>query len=62
MEIFGPLESILFNPYYPLEKIEDKGLWENFKEKFKQLSLNKDNRTYSLNKIATILDKPLFTA
>ena len=50
------LESILFNPYYPLEKIEDKGLWENFKEKFKQLSLNKDNRTYSLNKIATILE------
>lgn len=50
------LESILFNPYYPLEKIEDKGMLENFKEKFKQLSLNKDNRIYSLNKIATILE------
>lgn len=50
------LECILFNPYYPLEMVEDKGVWEALKEKFKNQALNKDNKIYSLNKIAEILE------
>lgn len=50
------LECILFNPYYPLELVEDKGVWEALKEKFKNQALNKDNKIYSLNKIAEILE------
>ena len=50
------LECVLFNPYYPLEIVEDKGVWEKLKEKFNNQVLNKDNKTYSLNKIAGILE------
>ena len=50
------LECVLFNPYYPLEIVEDKGVWEKLKEKFNNQVLNKDNETYSLNKIAGILE------
>lgn len=50
------LECILFNPYYPLEMVKDKGVWEALKEKFKNQALNKDNKIYSLNKIAEILE------
>lgn len=50
------LECVLFNPYYPLEIVEDKGVWETLKEKFNTQALNKDNRVYSLNKIADILE------
>lgn len=50
------LECVLFNPYYPLEMIEDKGVWEALKEKFKNQALDKDNKIYSLNKISEILE------
>ena len=50
------LETVLFNPYFPLKEIEDKGFWNKIKENFNQLSLKKDSRTFSLNNIARILE------